>query len=244
MSTAKHVLAALTIMGATLCAAPAMAIPYTPVSVTNVGVNWAQGQGTNSNLGSIYYAGPITFTILGLPVIVWCDDFANDVYIGSSNQYYKTDSQGADAYLVNPLLTPTQQATLDHQIAGLVYKGTTLSLTNALTAAMGAQIQFAIWSLQNPALLDTDLAFQTSVNTLIGQASSFYSDMLTAGYTYGQLVSPNCGQNPASLTYTSACQTQGQMFVKAVPEPLTLSLFGAGLAGAAALRRRRKTRIA
>ncbi len=215
MSIAKHFLAALMVIGAALYAAPAMASPYTPVTVTNVQANGSQGQGLTSNLGGIYYAGPITFTIAGQQVIVWCDDFANDVYIGSTNQYYRTDAEGANAYLLNPALTVLQQTTLDAQIVGLAYKGTILANTNALTSASGAHFQMAIWELQNPGLTATDLDFQASVTALIGQANTYYGDMLQAGYTYGQLVSPNCGQDPASLTYTSGCQTQGQIFVRA-----------------------------
>jgi hypothetical protein len=241
MNNGKYYLAALALTGVVLCGAPAMASPYIPVSVSNVQADFSQGEGTTTNLGGIYYAGPITFTIAGQQIIVWCDDLFNDVYIGSSNQYFETDSQGANAYLLNPALTPSQQITLDHQIAGLAYKGTILAEPDGLTPASGAEFQLAIWELENPGLTDTDLAFQSGVNGLIGQSSSYYDAMLNAGYAYGELESPGCGQAPGTITYTNSCQTQGEIFVRAVPEPLTLSVFGAGLAGAVAVRRRRKT---
>ena len=77
------IFAPLTLMGLALCAAPAAADPITPVTVSNVQVDWSQGEGTMTTpAGSIYYAGPIMFTIAGKQTIVWCDDLYNDVYIG------------------------------------------------------------------------------------------------------------------------------------------------------------------
>lgn len=241
-----HLVAVIGTALAAAFAAPAQATPFTPVTVSNVQVNWGQGQGVSASTGGIYYAGPITFTIGGNALTVWCDDFANEVYIGSANNYFQTDAEGANAYLTNPALTPAQQTKLIKQIAGLAYQGTMLAAPNGLNPTLGAQYQMAIWELQTASLLGTDNLFQTGVDQLKSQALGFYSDMLQANYTYGQLVSPGCGQDPASLTYTSRCQTQGQIFVsydptrKKVPEPMTLSLVAAGVAGAAALRRRKK----
>jgi hypothetical protein len=242
MRNGKYYLAALTLIGAIFCGAPAMAIPYTAITVSNVQVDWNQGEGTTTSAGGLYYSGPITFTVAGKPITVWCDDLSNDVFIGSSNQYFETDAQGANAYLFNPALTSSQQTTLNHQIAGLVYEGTILAAFNGLNPTLGAEFQMAIWELQNLGLMDTDPAFQAGANSLIAQSSTYYGSMLDAGYTYGQLVSPNCGQAPGALTSTSTCQTQGQLFVRNVPEPVTLSVFGAGLGCAAALRRRRKSK--
>jgi hypothetical protein len=61
----------------------------------------------------------------------------------------------------------------------------------------------------------------------------------------GDIIDPN---DPASLAFnTSLNPTQeGEVILVAeattVPEPITLSIFGAGLAGVVAIRRRKKTK--
>lgn len=240
MRNGRYYLAALSLAGVTLCGAPAVAGPITPVTVSNVQVDWNQGEGTTTSAEGIYYAGPIIFTIAGKQLVVWCDDLNNVVYIGSSNQYYETDAAGANAYLSNPALSSAAQTTLDHQIAGLAYEGTILANANGLSPASGAELQTAIWELEETGLTDTDSVFQSGVEGFIGQASADYDAMLSAGYTYGELKSPGCNQAPGTITYTNSCQTQGQIFVRPVPEPVTLSFVSVGLVGVAAMRRRRK----
>jgi hypothetical protein len=64
---------------------------------------------------------------------------------------------------------------------------------------------------------------------------------LAAGTHYLQLLLEDHGSvNGYSVNITADTFIQGPPPSRGVPEPLTLSLFGAGLAGAAALRRRRK----
>lgn len=248
MSNPKYYLASLGLLGLALCATPAAADPITPVTVSNVQVDWNQGEGTTMTpAGSIYYAGPILFTIGGKSTVVWCDDLYNDVYIGSSDQYYETDANDANAYLWNSSLSSADQTTLDQGIAGLAYEGTILAQADALNSTSGAQYQAAIWELEYSGLNDPDSTFQAGVDTLLEQAAGDYTAMLAANYTYGELEAPGCNQLPGSITYTNSCQTQGQIFVHdpvPAPEPITISLFGAGLAGAVAMRRRKKTKTA
>ena len=220
--------------------APAVAGPIV-VSVSNVQVNWGQGQGLTIKAGAnsmgLYYAGPIFFTINGTngPIVVWCDDLYNDVYIGSSDTYYKVSPT---AYL-----SPLSPATI-HTIAGLAYEGTLESLANTLTPARGAEFQLAIWEQEYGNILDVaDPGIQTGINTLIGLAPAFFANMKAGGWAYDELDSPGCGQQADAITFQNGCQTQGQIYVHPidrVPEPATIAILLSGMLGLAWLRPRRK----
>ena len=220
--------------------APAVAGPIV-VSVSNVQVNWGQGQGLTihegANSAGIYYAGPIFFTINGAngTTVVWCDDLYNDVYIGSSDTYFK----------VSPAtyLSPLSAATI-HNIAGLAFEGTLESLANTLTPARGAEFQLAIWEQEYGNILDVaDPGIQTGVNALNGLAPAFFANMKADGWAYDELDSPGCGQQADAITYQNGCQTQGQIYVHPitrVPEPGTIAILLSGMLGIAGLRLRRR----
>ncbi len=219
--------------------APALATPI--VNVTDVEVNWGQGRGLTIKAGGnsmpIYYAGPIFFTIQGshVPLVVWCDDLYNDVYIGSHDTYY----QVSPASYLSPLSLATIQS-----IAGLAFKGTQQSLANSLTPASGAEFQLAIWELENGIFQDhANAGIQAGVNGVIASAPAFFSEMNAANWTYAELDSPGCGQQPGAINYQNGCQTQGQIYVhpNSVPEPASLTLLLAGILGIAGLRSWRRT---
>jgi len=233
----------------------AMADPLTAVTVSNVSVNFAQqGEGLtiqDPNSDAIYYAGAVGFSLNGGPTMyVFCDDLYNVIYIGSTDSYFVADANDTNAYL-----SPLPISTI-HEIAGLTYLGTTDAYNNALTPASGAEIQLAIWELQYGNITDTaDAGVQSAVNGLIAGAATDYSAMLGANFTYGELESPCSADQAGRITFTTACQTQGQIFVAdpavnsngelpptffSVPEPGTLFLLGAGLVTFCGMGRRKR----
>ena len=218
-----------------------------PLYVSNVGVPSGE-YNIPTSVTNVYYAGIIEFTVnpgtsynagTTFTLDAFCDDLFHEVGIGSSDQYYTADA--------NEYLAPLSLSTI-HEIAGLAYEGTADYQLNgaAASAAFDADVQLAIWELEYPSdnITASDSSLQTDINGLIAQAPSFYADMIAHGYSYGELEDPGCGQEVGSITFNS-CQTQGQIYVykTGVPEPLTLSLFGASLAGAAAAFRRRRKRV-
>ena len=212
MNSWKRLGCLIGLVATTMLSTSAFAGPIT-LNVTNVQVNWGQGQGLTimegPNPASIYYAGPIYFTVNGIngPIIVWCDDLYNDVYIGSSNTYCSTVSP---ANYLSPL-----SSTTIHNIAGLQpIKERRKLLANTLTSARGAEFQLAIWEQIYGNISDiADVGIQSGVDSLIASAPNFFADMNASGWTYDELASPGCGQQPDAITYQNGCQTQGQIYV-------------------------------
>jgi hypothetical protein len=73
-----------------------------------------------------------------------------------------------------------------------------------------------------------NFAFDTSFTNTLLEISQQGALFIIGGNT-------NCG----SVAVPQACPGGGTIDMVTIPEPLTLSLFGAGLAGAAAMRRRK-----
>ena len=249
MRTVNSILTAAAIAAFACAADPAIAGPVTPVTVSDVGVDWSQGEGLSLNIGGIYYAGPISMKQDGFPIITFCDDLFNEIYIGSTNNYWRTDQAGANAYL-SPL-----SLAADQKIAGLDFLGTQGAYAHTLTPAFGAEVQVAIWELEYGNISATDAGFQSAVNSLIANATNDFNAFTAAGWSYYELESPCNSSLAGSITYNSSpygdnsnCQTQGQIVAipgrtvtnVPVPEPINLSLFGAGLTGVVVMRRRKK----
>jgi len=251
-------------------ATPASAGPWVPVAIeapsppnpdTSVGTGSVVPGTTlklvNSQIGthSIFYAGPYELTVFPLPVsastsfplLAWCDDLTNIFDVNHAHFYQASENPADVSFYLNVSPTSFQE------IAGLVFRGT-FDFNNAtLTPELGAAFQMAIWELEYPSAGVTstysgDANFQSLVASLIANAGSDYTTFVNAGWGIGQLEDPCIGHAPGSITKSGCQYFQGLIFAFVgqgpfnIPEPVTLSVFGAGLCCAVALRRRRKPR--
>jgi hypothetical protein len=211
-----------------------------------------------SSLGSksIAYAGPLSVTLNTIPptfptnLIVFCDDLAHNITPNHTyNNYFVSDPAApADVFHFLNVGSPKQE-----EILGLVARGTEDFLTSSLTAELGAAFQMAIWELEygGSATFSGDAGFQSLVDSLIANSAADYAFFTSTKnflvpWTFSQLEAPCSAKDVGVVTKDSKCETQGLILaipgtpLTSIPEPITLSLFGAGLAGVASLRRRRR----
>ena len=239
MRSFKFVAAAAGMIAAMACGS-ADASNITPITVSNVSVSntgeYNVPLSINGSPESLYYVGPITFTVNGQNWTTFCDDINNVVYLGSSNQYYLLDSSGANAYLSNTM--STTQTTMDQEIAGLAFNYyLNASSANAL---YGAEIQIAIWQVEYGSnyVVVNNAVEQSTITNMINGAVGYYNEFPQYSFAYYELEDPGCNQAPGTINYTNGCQTQGQIFVAdptMIPEPASWLVLFAGLASFGAL---------
>jgi len=232
-------------------------VPQPPNPDSAVGTGSAEGTTlklVNSSIGThtIFYAGPLEITLTSippsgpaLPLIAWCDDLQSNIDINHLRPYYASINPADVSSYLNVGSSSFQQ------IAGLTMLGTFDFNQSALTPELGAAFQMAIWELEYPhagvtSTWSGDANFQTLVAGLIAGAANDFTIFTNAGWGIGQLEAPCPPAAPGSITKSSCNAFQGLIFAIVgrnpfnVPEPVTLSVFGFGLAGAAAMGRRRR----
>lgn len=166
--------------------------------------------GTNPVVHEQVYAGQIEFQLpAGHSELVWCDDIFADLHTGTFSI--------ADKPSFDPSLFDTISALVLHGNTALTKGG---DLGGYSAAQVSAATQVAIWQVE----YGDAFSFTASDGALSGLVSQYISNAQDGTF------------KPTNHLLELA--SNGNQSQLAVPEPLTLAVFGSGLFGLGLIRRR------
>jgi hypothetical protein len=209
-----------------LLAVALLFVPYAyadgPVSMTFTGVNGA-------NDGSYYvspYYGVMSNGTSSQSVVLFCDDFNNEVYFGET---WKANVTNLGTALSTNDFSNTRYGGVPsspvYSNAGVAYEEAAYLVSQFASHPNDlVSLQYALWDIMNPGLISSNIGYG-DVSTWLGQAQTYnnYSSINPYNYEIVTNVGPLC------LT------GQVQEFIVDAPEPGSLALLLCGLLALGAL---------